>query len=128
MIGKQTKTAAIQNNRAPDRGLCGFQFADNLTQTDQGIFLPENIAKVMFHCFQQVNQGVGGATRFIKNIINFMPGCFADNFSRSRGGLGISFRTTTDRTGRPAGALVSQVTRGSPAAPAASSDLFQGLF
>lgn len=33
------------------------------------------------------------------------------------GGLGVSFRTTRDRNGQPAGALVSGVARGSPAAP-----------
>jgi len=37
--------------------------------------------------------------------------------TRRAGGLGVSFRTTTDRAGRPAGALVSRIASGSPAAP-----------
>jgi hypothetical protein len=54
MIGQGAKTAAIEDNRAPQGILGGFQLTDDLLHADQGIFLLQDIMKVDFNRSEQV--------------------------------------------------------------------------
>ena len=85
MIGQDTKAAAIENHRTPQRVLGGFEFPNDLSKTHSGIFLLEDEAKVVLDRTENHKNCPGGSARLIKDVIKFKPGRLEFLFSgRSR--------------------------------------------
>ncbi|MCY1460101.1 hypothetical protein D9M71_776300 [compost metagenome] len=78
MVGQHAKAAAVEDHRAPDRLLRGFQLTNDLAHADRRVLFRQHIGEIDLDGAQQMGQSPGLAASLVEHVIDLHPRCFDD--------------------------------------------------